>query len=82
MDYFNQGIMQLYQNIYYIIAILTVLVHVICAMAVAKDIGNFAKRNVTPQLMHHFGWVITVLISGVWGFLIYWLMHHSSLSRK
>ena len=78
----SQEMVYLSYNIYYVISALTVLVHIVCAMAIAKDIGNLAKRNIIPQLMNHFGWVLAVLITGIWGFLIYWLMHHSSFSRK
>lgn len=82
MEYFSQDLYNLYANAHLIIALLVVVVHMLSALAVSKDVGNFAKRNITPQLMPGFAWIIAVLITGIWGLFIYWIMHHSSLSRK
>ncbi|WP_440992581.1 hypothetical protein [Cysteiniphilum litorale] len=82
MDYFHQAVINLYQNIYYVISAFTVIVHLVCTLAVIRDLNNFTKHNVTPQMMPGFAWTITVLISGIWGIFIYWIMHHSSLSRR
>ena len=82
MDYFHQAVINLYQNIYYVISAFTVIVHLVCTLAVIRDLNNLTKHNVTPQMMPSFAWTITVLISGVWGIFIYWIMHHSSLSRR
>ena len=82
MDYINSSITNLYFNTNIILSSLIVIVHIICALAVSKDLGNFAKRNITPQLMPNIGWIISTLTIGVWGLFIYWTMHHSALSRK
>lgn len=82
MDYFNQTIMNLYQNISYIVSSLTVIVHLFCTLAVIRDLSNFSNHYIKPQMMPNFAWMVSVLISGIWGLLIYWIMHHSSLSRR
>ncbi len=64
-----------------IFMLLIVVLHILIATAVARDIGSLAKRQILPQLLPGLGWVLAVLLTGVWGLLIYWLMHHSSLSR-
>ncbi|WP_119343410.1 hypothetical protein [Facilibium subflavum] len=81
MEYLQNSFTGLYINMSILISVLSVIVHIVCALGVSKDLGNFHKRNIAPQLMPNFAWVLTVLVTGVWGFLIYWLMHHSSLSR-
>jgi phage shock protein PspC (stress-responsive transcriptional regulator) len=65
----------------YVMTGLTALVHLLFAAGVAKDIGNMTKRNLFPQLVPGYVWVLASLLSGVWAVLIYWLMHHSSLAR-
>lgn len=82
MEYLGHDLYSLYANVNLIIMLLIVVVHMLCALAVSKDLGNFSKRNITPQLMPGFSWIIAVLITGIWGLFIYWVMHHSSLSRK
>ena len=64
-----------------IFMLLIVLLHILIATAVARDIGSLAKRQILPQLLPGLAWVLAVLLTGVWGLLIYWLMHHSSLAR-
>ncbi|MFZ9036008.1 MAG: hypothetical protein ACO2ZM_07820 [Francisellaceae bacterium] len=81
-DYINAGFATLYMNASIIIVLLSAIVHILCALGISKDLGHFARRNITPQLMPAFAWIIAVLITGIWGFFIYWIMHHSSLSRK
>ncbi|MBK2125347.1 hypothetical protein [Fangia hongkongensis] len=81
MEYINNSLSGLYTNISILMSVLVVIVHLLCAMAVSKDLSHFVKRNITPQLMPSFAWIIVTLVSGIWGLLIYWLMHHSSLAR-
>ncbi|MCF6767186.1 hypothetical protein L3V86_02250 [Thiotrichales bacterium 19S11-10] len=65
-----------------IFGILTLIVNLIFSAGVAKDIGNLNSRGIPPQFVPGFAWVIATIALGVWGALIYWLMHHSSLARK
>ena len=61
--------------------ILTGLLHLLMAAGVARDMGLQQSRLGGPLFMPPFGWVLAVLISGLWALGVYWLMHHSSLSR-
>ena len=74
---FNLSMVQLQT----VVLILTALLHIICATAVAKDIGQLHKRHVPTQLMPGSGWVLAALLLGVLGLVAYWLVHHSSLAR-
>ncbi len=82
MEYFHQGFANLYQNVYYLISAFTVIVHLVCTLAVIRDLSHFVRYNITPQMMPGFAWIITALMSGIWGLFIYWIMHHSSLARR
>lgn len=62
--------------------VLTVLVHLMFAAGVARDVGNFHKQNVLTQIVSGMVWVLATALGGVWVALIYWLIHHSSLSRR
>jgi hypothetical protein len=64
-----------------ILAMLMVVLHLVVATAIAKDISALAKRQILPQLLPGMAWVLAGLLMGIWGLLVYWLMHHSSLSR-
>jgi len=64
-----------------ILIVLTVILHVICATAIASDIGQLHKRNIPPQLLPGSGWVLAGLLTGLLGLVVYWFMHHSSLAR-
>ena len=82
MDFVSGQLSQMAVHINLIIIILTVIVHLMFAAGVAKDVGNFHKRNILPQLVPGAIWVLATVIGGVWVALIYWLVHHSSLSRR
>ncbi|MDA7742091.1 hypothetical protein N8865_00580 [Francisellaceae bacterium] len=60
---------------------LTILVHLMFAAGVAKDVGNFHTQKIMPKIVPGMVWVLATAIGGVWVALIYWLIHHSSLSR-
>ncbi len=71
----------IYSNTSLMITLLTVILHIICATAVAKDLGNMAKRSIAPQILPTAGWVLAALLGGIWATGIYWVMHHSSWAR-
>ncbi len=80
MDFINTLNVSVLQFHSFII-LLTVVLHVLIATAIARDIGSMAKRQIPPILLPGSCWVLAGLLTGVWGLLIYWLIHHSSLSR-
>jgi hypothetical protein len=61
--------------------VLVVLLHILCAAAIASDIGQLHKRNIPTQFLPGSAWVLAGLLMGLWGLVVYWLMHHSSLAR-
>lgn len=73
----NMSVMQFHS----IILILIVLLHILIATGIARDIGSMAKRQIPPVLLSSSAWVLAGLLTGVWGLLVYWIIHHSSLSR-
>lgn len=64
-----------------IITVFTVLIHIFCGLAIAKDIPKVLERRLTTILLPKNIWILVGLVVGVWGLLIYWLMHHSTISR-
>ena len=58
------------------VAVLTVLVHVVFAVAVYRD----AKRLQTPIFLSSALWCVATLVGGVLTAAIYWGMHHSVLN--
>ena len=82
MIHLRNNAYNLYANANVIIILLTLLVHMICALSISKDLNKLSKRNIMPQLMSEFSWIIAVLINGIWGLLVYWIIHHSTFSRK
>lgn len=61
--------------------LLSAMVHVIFAGAVAKDSGNLAKLGHPTLLVSGMVWALATLIGGVWVAAIYWFMHRSSFFR-
>ncbi len=64
-----------------ILLILLVILHILIATGIARDIGSLAKRQIPPLMLSPSIWVLAGLLTGIWGLLVYWLIHHSSLSR-
>lgn len=80
MDFINTlnvSVMQFHS----IILVLMVILHILIATAIARDIGSMAKRQIPPILLPGSCWVLAGLLTGIWGLLVYWFIHHSSLAR-
>jgi hypothetical protein len=56
-------------------------VHLLFAGAVAKDCGTLRKQGLKPILVSPATWAFTALLGGVWVGSLYWLLHHSTLTR-
>ncbi len=63
------------------VIIFTVVLHILCATGIARDIGQLHKRHIPTQLLAGSTWVLASLLTGLLGVIVYWLMHHSSLAR-
>ena len=57
----------------------TVLVHLMIAVAVMIDTVAIQKRGVSLLFFGPMGWTFIGLMTGLLGLAAYWLMHHSSL---
>lgn len=59
--------------------ILWLFVHIVLAQSVANDVDRLRQAGREPRFMGKLGWAFIVLVTGVVGFALYWVMHHSSL---
>ena len=65
-----------------IIDVLNVLIHIFCGLGIAKDIPKILETRIDTILLPRNIWILTGLICGIWGILIYWILHHSNTSNK
>lgn len=68
-------------HIMLLILLINIVVHLIFAAGIARDIGHLHKLNLPTQIVPGFAWVLAGLIGGVFVGVAYWLVHHSSLAR-
>ena len=64
---------------YTIIIALAAIVHIVFAIAVASDAKRFYMKGLSTFLVGPGMWGFATLMGGVWGVLIYWIIHHSNL---
>jgi len=64
-----------------IITVFIVLIHIFCGLAIAKDIPRVLTKRITMILLPQYIWILVGLIMGIWGLFIYWIMHHTNISR-
>ncbi|KTC65554.1 Uncharacterised protein (plasmid) [Legionella adelaidensis] len=69
------------QTFYYLILLISAILHVIFAGAVARDAGNLYNLGQKPALVSGPTWAFATLIGGVITAAIYWFIHHSTLTR-
>lgn len=69
------------QTFFYLIMLINGLLHIIFAGAVARDAGNLYRLGLKPVLVSAPTWAFATLIGGVFIATIYWLLHHSTLTR-
>jgi len=78
LDQFSTSI----SHIMLLILIINVVVHLVFAAGIARDVGHLHKLNTSTQLAPGFAWVLATLVGGVFVAAAYWLLHHSSLARR
>lgn len=69
------------QTFFYLIMLINGLLHFIFAGAVARDTGSLYRLGQKPVLVSAPTWAFATLIGGVITATIYWLLHHSTLTR-
>lgn len=78
---FFQALAKTMGSVNFMIMVLTVLLHLIFASAVAKDAGNLAKTKQEICLVSGMTWTFATLVGGVFVAVAYWFIHHSNLTR-
>jgi hypothetical protein len=61
---------------------LTVVVHVGFAISVARDAGQLQRQQAGPLIAGPLLWTLATLLGGVFVAGLYWVVNHSSLSRR
>ena len=69
------------QTFFYLIMLINGVLNVIFAGAVARDAGNIYRIGQKPVLVSAATWAFATLIGGVFTATIYWILHHSTLTR-
>lgn len=82
MDFLTNHLATTVDHIRVLALILSVLLQIIFAAGIAKDVGNLHKTNTPPQFVPGYAWILATLIGGLLVVVAYWLMHHSSLARS
>lgn len=69
------------QTFFYLIMIINGILHLVFAGAVARDAGGMNRLGQKTVLVSASTWAFATLIGGVLTATIYWLLHHSTLTR-
>lgn len=69
------------QTFLYLIALINGILHLIFAGAVARDAGSMNRLGQKTVLVSAPTWAFATLVGGVITATIYWLLHHSTLTR-
>jgi len=66
----------------FVFALAQLLINIACAVGVANACEKREAEGREPLLVPRLVWIIATFFSGLVGVLIYWVMHHSTLSRE
>lgn len=69
------------QTFFYLIMLINGILHLVFAGAVARDGGGMHRMGQKTVLVSASTWAFATLIGGVFTATIYWLLHHSTLTR-
>lgn len=65
----------------YLLIIISALLHLLFAGAVARDAGHLNKIGQRTALVSAPTWAFATMLGGVVTAAIYWFIHHSTLTR-
>jgi hypothetical protein len=69
-----------YHSFLWVLGAITVILHILIAAGIAKDIGERQRRFYPIHLISGSTWILAAVLSGLWALGLYWLMHHSALA--
>jgi hypothetical protein len=69
-------------SIQFIAILLNAIIHIIFAGAVARDAGALYNRGCPTIMVSGVTWSFATLIGGVIIATIYWILHHSTITRQ
>ncbi|MBS0358813.1 MAG: hypothetical protein JSS53_06070 [Proteobacteria bacterium] len=65
-----------------LLILINAIVHILFAGAVAKDSGKMSKLGEKTLLVSGITWAFATLVGGVFVAAVYWVFHHSKLTRN
>ncbi|MDA0667688.1 MAG: hypothetical protein O3A95_06810 [Planctomycetota bacterium] len=66
----------------FVFVIAQLAVNVACAVGVANACQKLEANGREPVMVPRLVWIVATFFTGLFGVLIYWAMHHSTLSRE
>ena len=79
---FMQFFVNEFRSISIMILIVSAIVHVIFAGAVARDAARMRENGFPTQLVSPMTWGVATLVGGVIVAAIYWAMHHICFPQR
>lgn len=82
MEQFSNYVGGSLQTIQYLFLAIQVILHIVFAAAVARDAGHMEKTGAKTLLVSGVMWAFATLLGGVFVAVVYWLLHHSTITRS